>query len=290
MCHRFNNRVEIQATLAAQSGLYIGAGQESFQPMAVQGAFVKDSLGRPFIPGSSIKGVLRSFLESVQHLVMTDTAPAKPQGSVVVACKHRRGASGRNELSIDDKKGRDAYRKHLKDQNREASDNKLEELFAQEVEAQSCPACQLFGSQVLAGKVKCADAVLAHPENWLKTEIRTGNAIDADTHTTITGALFDTEVVPADTEFSFKIVAENLTQDQAQCLGEILSFFAEGGINLGGRARGGLGHVILKDIRLKTSNFVRGGSFLPKTVVRESVAIDQIANEIRASLKVNEEA
>jgi CRISPR-associated RAMP protein (TIGR02581 family) len=284
MYHRFDNRVEISAVLVAQSGLHVGAGQESFQPMAVQGAYIKDNLGRPLIPGSSIKGVLRAFLESVQHVVVSDAKPVEPQGNVAVACKHRRKALERGVLSIDDKNGRETYRGYLKKQYPEASDNELDEFFVEGIETQSCLACQLFGSPVLAGKVKCADAVLAHPDNWLQAEIRTGNAIDSDTHTAAQGALFNTEVIPAGTEFSFKVIAENLTSNQAQCLGEVLSFFAQGGINLGGRIRSGLGHVTLQNIGLKTSYFVRGGGFLPKTVSRSDIATDQIGAAICASL------
>jgi len=215
MFHQFKNRVKLSATLKAETGLYVGAGQESFSPLAIQGAIMKNTNGYPYIPGSSIKGVLRSFLESVQNEELTQNC---------VSCK--------NELG--DKKAREAK-----------GDPKEVAAY---IGTYSCPACRLFGSGIMAGKLKFADATLKTPEAWLGTEVRTGNAIDRDTHTVVDRALFDTEVIPSGTEFLFRVSAENLTKEEAKMFSELMLYFAGGGITVGGRSRAGLGTISIKSI------------------------------------------
>jgi CRISPR-associated RAMP protein (TIGR02581 family) len=268
MFHRFKNRIEIRAILITKTPLYIGAGQENFEPLATQGSVIKDNLGRPFVPGSSIKGVLRSFLESVSQ-----------DGGANGVCE--RGEGCPRAINVTDKKGRDQLIKELKETYPSSSDDKLEEMFAAEVERQSCLACQLFGSSVLAGKVKFADAILRNPELWLGTDTRTGNAIDRDTHTAASdsGALFDTEVVPAGTDFIFRVIAENLTANQARYLTELITYFGIGGITLGGRSRSGLGQVELENVRLRVS-YLREGEFMPLTTSFKDTEVDGILSAL----------
>ena len=49
----------------AESPIHIGAGGESFDPIQVDNAVIRDSRGNPYIPGSSLKGVLRSYMETL---------------------------------------------------------------------------------------------------------------------------------------------------------------------------------------------------------------------------------
>jgi len=247
MYHLFKNRITLSATLKAETALYIGAGQKNFTPMAVQGSLLKNQRNEPYIPGSSLKGVLRSFLESVQ---------GEEEKAKCVSCTKDK------EKSLSDKTARFNKIQELKaETGREDGDA----LLAEYITANSCPACRLFGSGIMAGKLKFADATLLHPEAWMGTELRTGNAIDRDTHTVVTstGALFDTEVIPSGTEFSLRIVAENLTQEEAAMFSELLEYFAQGGITVGGRSRAGLGMVSLKEIEVEVS-YMEKGCFAPK--------------------------
>ena len=65
MFDKFHNRLRIDAVLVAETGLHIGAGEDSYQPTAINGSVLRDASGQPYIPGSSLKGVLRAFLASV---------------------------------------------------------------------------------------------------------------------------------------------------------------------------------------------------------------------------------
>ena len=59
----FKNRLEISGILTTVTALRISQGR-STEPIGSDLPVVKDSLGKPLIPGSSFKGALRSRLES----------------------------------------------------------------------------------------------------------------------------------------------------------------------------------------------------------------------------------
>ena len=250
MYHRFKNRIALSGALKAETALYIGAGQESFSPMAVQGSLLKNAQGQPYIPGSSLKGVLRSFLESVQAF------------ENCVSCKGDYDKKEKRQAEIKKQGG--------------------EDKFAAFVQERSCPACRLFGSGVMAGKLKFADAALLNTDAWMGTELRTGNAIDRDTHTAVSSALFDTEVIPSGTRFLLRITAENLTVEEAGIFSELMRFFAEGGITVGGRSRAGLGMVSVGDIEVKAS-YMEPGRFAPATESAQLASLAAFLKEKEAA-------
>ncbi|MCS6862323.1 MAG: RAMP superfamily CRISPR-associated protein, partial [Abditibacteriales bacterium] len=68
MFDRFQNRVTLKGTLTAQTALRIGAGRAT----GVTGTdlpVVRDATGKPYIPGSSFKGALRAYVESLVRSV-----------------------------------------------------------------------------------------------------------------------------------------------------------------------------------------------------------------------------
>ncbi len=60
----FDQRLRMEGVLATRTGLHIGAG-ESGDPLATDSPVVRDASGAPFVPGSSLKGVVRSATESL---------------------------------------------------------------------------------------------------------------------------------------------------------------------------------------------------------------------------------
>jgi len=236
---KFENRVVVSAKLVAVTPIFVGARADSFKPGAINGSCVKDVYGRPYIPGSSLKGVMRAFLSCV-----LDETPAVKVND-----------------AFKNKDQRDVYQTPQK--------------LADAVVAASTTDERLFGSQVMAGKVKIADAIPV--EDRVATEVRNGVAIDRDTRTALGGALFDTEVVPSGTMFDFKASAENLTSDEADLFGSLMEYFADGNITVGGRSRAGLGNVELRDVsvtihraalkKFLTSETIKCG----KSEIREAV-------------------
>ena len=247
--------------MKAETALYIGAGQDSYDPMAVQGQLIKDTKGHPYIPGSSIKGVLRSFLESV-------TTNSCERGSCLEKLNNKDARKAKvNELKKDPL-------------NDGINDNAL---LAKYIVEKSCLACRLFGSGLIAGKLKISDAVLENVEKWIETDIRTGNAINRDTKTAASSALFDTETIPAGTLFEFRLSAENLSADEAKYSGELMSYFAQGEIIVGGRSRAGLGRVSVEQFQLKIS-FVEKNKYIPATKDLGKIEIKTLARTLAANL------
>lgn len=55
--------VEIKGKIELLTGLHIGAGSDEIHIGGIDSPVVKDSYGTPYIPGSSLKGKIRSLLE-----------------------------------------------------------------------------------------------------------------------------------------------------------------------------------------------------------------------------------
>src|SRR5438094_8027743 len=66
-------KVILEGDLECQTGLHIGAGKGSLEIGGADNPVVKDAFGLPYIPGSSLRGKLRSLLENAMGL----TSPAE---------------------------------------------------------------------------------------------------------------------------------------------------------------------------------------------------------------------
>lgn len=60
----------LEGQLQCQTGLHIGAGKGSLEIGGADNPVVKDSFGRPYVPGSSLRGRLRSLLEHAHGLAV----------------------------------------------------------------------------------------------------------------------------------------------------------------------------------------------------------------------------
>lgn len=169
---KLNKIVEINIEYTTKSAMGIHAGKESAFS-AVDKPIVRIG-GKPVIPGSSIKGVLRSSLESLMS------------GNNVKVCVP--------EAAIPKERMRD------------------KERYAQEIgrltpcEASSektvCPICQIFGAAGLSGRAMFLDAVPVNDPRIIK---RTHVAIDRENKAAATKALMELEAVDADSKFDGKI-------------------------------------------------------------------------------------
>ncbi|MCG0276888.1 MAG: type III-A CRISPR-associated RAMP protein Csm3, partial [Thermosediminibacteraceae bacterium] len=63
----------ITSEILAITGLHIGTSSNTFEIGGVDNAVVKDAAGKPYIPGSSLKGKMRALLEYAEGLVTPDT-------------------------------------------------------------------------------------------------------------------------------------------------------------------------------------------------------------------------
>src|SRR4026208_52149 len=56
-------RLILEGVLHCETGLHIGAGKGSLEIGGSDNPVVKDAFGRPYVPGSSLRGKIRSLLE-----------------------------------------------------------------------------------------------------------------------------------------------------------------------------------------------------------------------------------
>lgn len=178
-----------------------------------------------YLPGSSLKGVFRSHIEKVVNSI-------QPR----VAC---------NPLQRpNEREGRDMRQLY-----RASCGSRLNDKMAQnEVYAQSCPVCRLFGSTSCASRIAVEDAYLPVGSVGLESliEHRDGIAIDRLTGGTGGGAKFDLEVVTEGTTFTTEIHLRNFEIWQLGMLFIVIQDMEDGLIRLGsGRSRG-LGKVEAK--------------------------------------------
>src|SRR5512143_3853466 len=60
----------LEGELHCKTGLHIGAGKGSLEIGGADNPVVKDSFGHPYVPGSSLRGRLRSLLEQASGLAV----------------------------------------------------------------------------------------------------------------------------------------------------------------------------------------------------------------------------
>ena len=68
---KFLGKLILEGELHCETGLHVGAGKGSLEIGGSDNPVVKDAFGRPYVPGSSLRGKLRSLLEQSAGLVAT---------------------------------------------------------------------------------------------------------------------------------------------------------------------------------------------------------------------------
>lgn len=218
-------RLRFRGQLVARTGLRIGAGRDT----DVAGhdlPVMRDAAGRPFIPGSSFKGVLRSSLEALLRGLSDNADHQRRRLACMVLTQ--------SERCITDTQIR-AWR--------EADTNRAD--LARNVIDGSCLICQTFGSTWLQSHVAVRDLAVS-PALWFgQFEVRQGVSLDRDTETAREGQLYSFETVPVGTRFDLEIEADNLVDWQKGLLWLGLQPFIRAEMSIGGARSRGLGMVEL---------------------------------------------
>ena len=216
MFDTFQSRLKLKGTVETQTGIRVGAGRST----AVIGSdlpVVRDAEGAPYIPGSSFKGVLRSYVESILRSFSEERS---------VVCN----PVNQNEQCIT----------------KEEMENLKEKRSDQLIIDNICWVCKFFGSSWYASKLQIRDLYVPGDQWFGQFQQRDGVAIDRDTETSVQGHLYDFEVVPAGTPFEFHAIVENATDWQLGMLYLGLSAFKKGDLTIGGASSRGLGVITLK--------------------------------------------
>jgi len=194
--------------ITCRTGLHIGAGK-SADLVGSDLPVLRDEAGRPLVPGSSLRGILRSGVESFCKALGLDAvlqqATAETDEADAVSPAFATGWRGLNLA------GR---------------------LFGA---AADRPGGFSYGS-----RLQISDALA-----WsdVAVELRDGVGIDRDTRTAATGVKFDLEVVPAGTAFDGHVRFKNPAHHEVGLLAQALWMLDQGLLLLGGKSARGLGWV-----------------------------------------------
>lgn len=69
---KLEGKYVITSDIKAKTGLHIGTSGNTYEIGGVDNAVVKDAEGRPYIPGSSLKGKMRALMEYAEKLINPD--------------------------------------------------------------------------------------------------------------------------------------------------------------------------------------------------------------------------
>lgn len=217
--HRLESRLRLTGVLITRTALRVGAGGGDLE--GVDLPVIKDAGGFPFLPGASLKGVLRSTIEALV-----------------------RGADGRAAglWACDPLADEDSPFAPKSCGHHERGKRMTVDLEAH------CAICRLFGSHVVASHVRFCDALLRLSDHDRKfgripVEVRDGVSIDRDLRRARGSHKFDFEVVSPGAEFAVEIFVEN---PQPWLMGLLVMGFdqlAEGFTAVGGFTSRGLGRV-----------------------------------------------
>ncbi|MFU2126544.1 type III-A CRISPR-associated RAMP protein Csm3 [Gallibacterium anatis] len=187
---KLNNIVEVKATLVLKTGLHIGSGDSEMHIGGIDNAVIKNPITqKPYIPGSSLKGKIRSLLE------------------------WRSGEVKEKPLSISDIKGSNA--EMVKDILRlfgvSADSNKeesvLKEIGVARLGFQDCEFTSDWEQYL-------------EENNLSATEAKFENTIDRITSTA--GNPRQTERIPAGAKFNFKLTLRQFENDSENLIDLLL--------------------------------------------------------------------
>lgn len=255
---RLYNQLDLEIAIVPQTPLLIKSGQKaSIDPSLPDMQFVRTRRRAPngdidevvYIPGSSLRGVVRAHAERLLRTVREKSACfSDPQSPCY------------NELYKQLRKQEES-----KPEAQRRSEGNLLYLA-------SCYACKLFGNTAIATRLFMNDLYPKQGEEVL-SESRFGVAIDRITGAVAVGP-FDLEVV-TDARFEGRIVLRNFTIGQLGLLSASLLDIADGLVALGHSKSRGLGRVRIEFIRAQfrfakqTQNKILGMGALAEPKLRE---------------------
>jgi len=262
---RLRSRYLFKGLLVLDTALHVGGGTAS---MATDSAVVRDGLGRPFIPGSSIKGAFRAAVERLvpnvpglrscqimegwPDCLSTNKELSKAYGRLSEAAGRGIGlAAGESENAKEDHKALEALGKGAW-RGREISEQDLLEILSERL----CDTCKVFGSVHLAATAQFHDLYVS--DEWsVPTQIRDGVGIDRDSERAIDQIKFDYEVVPAQTAFDFRLTLENPSELDRSLVAIGLLELENGMIPLGGIRTRGLGRCHIENLGVSEVDFTK---------------------------------
>ena len=247
--YMLRNRFVFSGKLVMRTALHIGGGKVTLS--SSDSPVVLNPEQKPYIPGSSFKGALRSTVEKI--------VPGLPGFSTCALI----------DLSNDEIRILEGNRAAIKNvcptvrqsdiaRRRRDEPDKAAEIQKETIE-ELCDTCLLFGSPFAAARLNVNDLYMPKEEWSGVLQIRDGVAIDRDSEKARDRLKYDFEVVPASATFDLQIVLENATKKDVQLMCVGLSEFIHGFGVIGGKRSRGLGVAELINLQVSALELWREG-------------------------------
>jgi len=191
----------LEGTVCCETGLHIGAGKGSLEIGGADNPVVKDAFGRPYIPGSSLRGRLRSLLEHSSGAV----APSE-----LVYLSRRKG----QEVRIHQSNRPDDEICLLFGRN----PGRMERVRGDVLETTTATPARLTVYDATLDLDSITAAMRENLDDEL-TEVKSENAIDRITSQASPRTL---ERVPAGARFRFRMVLDILCEEDKALAGRVL--------------------------------------------------------------------
>ena len=186
---KLTNIIEIKATLLLKSGLHIGAGDSEMHIGGIDNSVIKHPITQsPYIPGSSLKGKIRTLLEWRSGAVQNNPLTLKDVSKNPEEVKNILRLFG---ISGDTKN----------------SEQEVAEIGVSRLAFWDCALNEDWEKAI-------------RDDNQLLTEAKSENTIDRITSTA--GNPRQTERVPAGAEFDFKLTLRQFEGDKPELLDLVL--------------------------------------------------------------------
>lgn len=223
--------------LGFETPFHVGSGTEGAALSDL--GILRDSRGRAVLPGSSLKGKLRTTAERLAP-VLGQSACLLDESLSGQSCLSARGPDGKTSKTLDELI-------ELQRKNKPAA----ERLAA--VQKRVCDVCWLFGSPGHAARLKVSEGQLC--KGGERLELRHGVVLDRDSRTAVPKLKFDYDVSSAGAEFKVQIEIEE-SEDPARREAEQALIWAvlsewQVGLKLGGMSSRGLGHGRIHSLQLR---------------------------------------
>jgi CRISPR-associated RAMP protein (TIGR02581 family) len=238
MHKRLVNQCNIDLEIATEGPLLIKSGLTRLTgpDMAPVVTFRSRQRPEPYIPGSSLKGVIRSHAERIARTLCWE--PGNWQvGTCNPFLTDKESKQWEQEGACSGKF--DELKKNVREAKRRGE--QVEEPTAMDVYRDSCPACKVFGNTSLIGRIAVPDAYLSS-DSPDRTEQRDGVGIDRFTGGAASGAKFELEVVTKAT-FEVQLQLVNFELWQLGWLAYVIRDLSEGQLGIGSGKSRGLGQV-----------------------------------------------
>lgn len=257
----FLGKLILEGEISCTTGLHIGAGKGSLEIGGADNPVVKDAFGIPYIPGSSLRGRLRSLLEQTSGLAIP---------SELVYLSKRKGQEVRIHQSDrpDDEVcilfGRNAGR--------------LDRVVGDSIETSTVTPARLtfYDCPLLVDSI--TSQMRENLDDEL-TEVKSENAVDRITSQANPRTL---ERVPAGAKFSFRIILDILCEEDKPLLArvaEAMRLLEDDALGGGGsRGSGRIQFGALKLLWRNKDYYVRGNGEVALLESGELGALQQLAS------------